>query len=134
MTRRTVMLADSITGKVRPHELFTDTQHSTTPHTHDPGGLFRYPKLPDASVLAQQLHNWRATQSLAGCGWQFGSEIDGEPLCPCPRDAAAILATPIAPKEGHFEHMDGCVLGVMEQNAMTDTRKCWRCGGRWVTP
>lgn len=43
-------------------------------------------------VLARALHDWRKTQSLAGCGWAFTSVVDGEVLCPCPADAAAILA------------------------------------------
>ena len=44
-------------------------------------------------ALAEALHKWRKTQALAGCGWEFGSIIDGEAYCPCPADAAAILAT-----------------------------------------
>ena len=44
-------------------------------------------------ALAETLHKWRKTQALAGCGWEFGSIIDGEAYCPCPADAAAILAT-----------------------------------------
>jgi hypothetical protein len=39
-------------------------------------------------ALAEALHEWRKTQSLAGCGWKFRSDY-----CPCPADAAAILAT-----------------------------------------
>lgn len=39
-------------------------------------------------ALAEALHEWRKTQSLGGCGWKFRSGY-----CPCPADAAAILAT-----------------------------------------
>jgi hypothetical protein len=44
-----------------------------------------------SDALARALHDWRKTQSLAGCGWRFASVVDGEVLCPCPADAAAIL-------------------------------------------
>lgn len=47
----------------------------------------------DESGLARKLHAWRKTQTLAGCGWEFGSVVAGEVLCPCRTDAAAILAT-----------------------------------------
>jgi hypothetical protein len=38
-----VMLADVITGEQRLHELFMDG-HASSPHTHEPGGYFRYLK------------------------------------------------------------------------------------------
>lgn len=43
-------------------------------------------------ALAQRLHEWRATQKLGGCGWQYASVVHDEPLCPCPADATAIAA------------------------------------------
>ncbi len=42
-------------------------------------------------VLARALHDQRQVQSFAGCGWMFGSVVDGEVLCPCPADAADLL-------------------------------------------
>lgn len=43
-------------------------------------------------LRAAALHGWRKTQSLVGCGWVFASVIDGLAYCPCPADAAAIIA------------------------------------------
>ena len=45
----------------------------------------------DVDRLARALHDWKKTQTLAGCGWRFGSVVDGEVLCPCRVHAGEIL-------------------------------------------
>jgi hypothetical protein len=50
-----------------------------------------YEQMERGEWLALALHEWKKTRTLAGCGWTFGSVIDGEVLCPCRVDADAIL-------------------------------------------
>jgi hypothetical protein len=54
--------------------------------------------------LARALHDQRAARSLAGCGWVFGSSVDGEPLCPCPADADDLRARLAATEQGEPTH------------------------------